>query len=100
MKKTVVLSVLIFCFFGLLDAQTRISDEKMEVRGDSVIVSFSVDATEKDAEEKLCKYRKIIGEFLLAQAVMNPGLQPESAQAITFDPMIRAEVMHYSLRGY
>lgn len=63
-------------------------------------VMICVDATENDAEEKLCKYRKRIGEFLLAQAVMNPGLQPESAQAITFDPMIRAEVMHYTLRGY
>ena len=54
----------------------------------------------EDAEEKLCMYRKKIGDFLLAQAVMNPALQPESAQTISFDPTIRAELMHYSLRGY
>lgn len=63
-------------------------------------VMICVDATAADAEEKLCMYRKKIGEFLLAQAVMNPALQPESAQTISFDPTIRAELMHYSLRGY
>ena len=44
MKKIIVLSSLIFCFSGLLNAQTRVFDKQVVREKDSVKVSFKVDA--------------------------------------------------------
>ena len=44
MKKIIVLSALIFCFSGLLNAQTRVFDKQVVREEDSVKVSFKVDA--------------------------------------------------------
>ena len=63
-------------------------------------VMICVDATEENVEEKLNSCRKKIGEILLTHAVMNPALSPESCKTIMIDPMIRAELMRFSLRGY
>ena len=56
MKGIKILSVLIFCFSGLLSAQTRVFDEKMEVRGDSVVVSFRTDSE----KEVPYRYKEVI----------------------------------------
>ncbi|MBR3707484.1 MAG: hypothetical protein IKM17_00540 [Lentisphaeria bacterium] len=63
-------------------------------------VMICVDATDENVEEKLNSYRRRIGEILLTQAVMNPSLSPESCKTIMIDPMIRAELLQFSLRGY
>ena len=44
MKRIIVLSALVFCFFGLLNAQTRVFDKEVAREKDSVKVSFKVDA--------------------------------------------------------
>ena len=49
MKRVLSFIYILFGATGLLSAQTQISDEKMEVCGDSVVVSFKVDASRKTA---------------------------------------------------
>ena len=44
MNRIIVLSASIFCFFGLLNAQTRVFDKQVVREKDSVKVSFKVDA--------------------------------------------------------
>ena len=63
-------------------------------------VMICLDATEENAEEKLTTARRRIGEILLTHAVMNPALSPESCRTVMIDPMIRAELLRFSLRGY
>jgi len=50
----------VFCFFGLLSAQTRISDEKLEVRGDSVFVSF----TAQSGKGIPSRYKEVIVPYM------------------------------------
>lgn len=63
-------------------------------------VLICVDATEAGAAEKLCTCRRKIGEILLTHAVMNPGLRPDWSRPITIDPLMLAELMRFTLRGY
>ena len=44
MNRIIVLSASIFCFFGLLNAQTRVFDKQVVREKDSVKVSFKVDS--------------------------------------------------------
>ncbi len=62
-------------------------------------VMICVDAAAENAEENLTDCRKRIGEMLLTQAVMNPALSPESCRTVKIDPMIRAELLRFSLQS-
>ena len=60
MKRVISFIYILFGATGLLSAQTQISDEKMEVCGDSVVVSFKVDASRKTAP----RYREVITPYI------------------------------------
>lgn len=60
MKRVLSFIYILFGATGLLSAQTQISDEEMEVCGDSVVVSFKVDASRKTAP----RYREVITPYI------------------------------------
>ncbi|MBO5959531.1 MAG: hypothetical protein J6Q65_05365 [Lentisphaeria bacterium] len=62
-------------------------------------VLVCADALSTD-ENRMRQYRKQVGEIILAQAVMNPVIQLETAEPFTLDPLIRAEISRFSLQGH
>ena len=60
MRKSIVFIYFLLCLSGLLDAQTRVFDKKIEVRGDSVHISFRTGA-EKDVP---LRYKEIILPYI------------------------------------